>query len=262
MIEIFLRNGYAVFSWDKPGSGESTGQFDGGKQLSQRADILAAGISALSEIPDINPVGIGLWGISQAGWVMPPAIDMSENVDFMIVVSGGGEDSIEQMAYQIGQKVICEGGSAEQAVTVEEYWPKSAKATEYSDYREAIEILFTIPGVSDYTGLKLVDEEDWKPRSSDGDAFINPMNTIEHFRIPVLAFFGELDKNIDPVQGAKAYEEALRKAGNLDYRVITIPGVNHVMMSANTGCIGEEDGREFIPEYLVTLETWLRHLSK
>jgi hypothetical protein len=27
LIEIFLRTGYAVFSWDKPGSGESTGKF-------------------------------------------------------------------------------------------------------------------------------------------------------------------------------------------------------------------------------------------
>ena len=29
LIELFLRNGYAVLSWDKPGSGESTGEFDG-----------------------------------------------------------------------------------------------------------------------------------------------------------------------------------------------------------------------------------------
>jgi pimeloyl-ACP methyl ester carboxylesterase len=262
MIEIFLRNGYAVFSWDKPGSGKSKGQFDGNRQLSQRADILLDGINSLSEIPDINPTEIGLWGISQAGWIMPLVLEKSDIVDFIIVVSGGGEDSIEQMAYQVGQRVLCEGGSIEQAVTIEEYWPKFAKAIEYSAYREAAEILLSTPGVSDYTGLKLVEEEDWKPRSRNNDAFIDPMNIIEHVRIPVLAFFGELDKNIDPVQGAEAYEEALLKAGNRDYQVITIAGVNHVMMSAKTGCISEEDGREFIPEYLVTLETWLQHLPR
>ncbi len=35
----------------------------------------------------INPDVIGLWGISQAGWVMPLAIAESDNFAFMISVS-------------------------------------------------------------------------------------------------------------------------------------------------------------------------------
>ncbi|NIS81649.1 MAG: hypothetical protein GTO14_15915 [Anaerolineales bacterium] len=57
------------------------------------------------------------------------AIEQSENVAFMIVVSGGAEDSIEQMAYQVGQKVACAGGLAEQAELVELNWSQMAKAT-------------------------------------------------------------------------------------------------------------------------------------
>ena len=145
LIEIYLCNGYAVFSWDKPGSGESKGSFS--DELTQRAEILVDGIEVLAEHLSIDPNRIGLWGISQAGWVMPLAIEQSEGVAFMIVVSGGAEDSIEQMAYQVGQQVACKGGAPEQAELVEQYWAQMNKATNYQEYREAAEILVEIPQV-------------------------------------------------------------------------------------------------------------------
>jgi hypothetical protein len=212
------------------------------------------------EHPAIDPDHIGLWGISQAGWVMPLAIDQSEKVAFMIVVGGGAEDSIEQMAYQVGQSVICNGGSAEQSELVEQYWSQSAKAENYDEYREAVEGLLGIPGVKDLTGLVLKETKDWKPWSRDWDAFLDPMDTIDHTTIPMLVFFGELDKNIDPVQGARAYEAALQTAGNQDYRIVTIPGVAHTLTPAKTGCLNEIWGVSYVPEFLVTMETWLQGL--
>lgn len=259
LIEIFLRNGYAVFSWDKPGSGESTGDFS--DELTQRAEILVDGVELLVEHPEIDPARIGLWGISQAGWVMPLAIEQSENIAFMIVVGGGGEDSIEQMAFQIGQQVACGGGSAEEAARVEQHWSKMAKATSYDEYREAVEILLGIPLVKAHTGLEMAEEKDWKPRSRDWDCFIDPMESIEHASIPMLVFFGELDKNIDPVQGAEAYENALQKAGNLDYEIAVITGVAHTLTPAKTGCLSEYWSTTYAPEYLETLEAWLQDKS-
>jgi pimeloyl-ACP methyl ester carboxylesterase len=63
------------------------------------------------------------------------------------------------------------------------------------------------------------------------------MKVIEHTTIPVLAFFGELDKNIDPIQGAEAYEAALQRAQNQDYQIEVIPGVGHILVPTKTGCI-------------------------
>ena len=60
------------------------------------------------------------------------------------VVSGGAEDSLEQMAYQIGQKVACSDGSAEQVALTERYWSQQSKATSYDEYQEAVEILLEI----------------------------------------------------------------------------------------------------------------------
>jgi pimeloyl-ACP methyl ester carboxylesterase len=261
LIEIFLRNGYAVCSWDKPGNGGSTGEFQGGKTLTQRAEILTDGIISLAQHPNIDTNNIGVWGVSQAGWVIPLAMDQTEKISFMIIVGGGGEDSIEQMAYQVGQKIICDGGTVDQAEMAEKYWSQWTRATEYEEYKTALERLFELPGVKEYTGMSITPEERWQPWSKDSDSFINPMDPLEGTKIPVLALYGELDKNVDPIQGVNAYEKTLSKAGNTKYRVEVIPGAGHVLTPAITGCIGESGGNDYVPLYLQILEKWISQLN-
>jgi hypothetical protein len=67
-----------------------------------------------------------------------------------------------------------------------------------------------------------------------------------------------LDKNIDPVQGAEAYEAALQEAGNQDYMIVVISGAAHILTTAKTGCLNENWGTSYLPEYLETMETWLQ----
>jgi hypothetical protein len=78
---------------------------------------------------------------------------------------------------------------------------------------------------------------------------------------------GKKDNNVDPVQGVEAYEKALKAAGNGFYRVETIPGANHMLYSAPTGCAlelmaqiqkGEPD---FAPAVLTVLADWLEQLK-
>jgi fermentation-respiration switch protein FrsA (DUF1100 family) len=107
-----------------------------------------------------------------------------------------------------------------------------------------------------------MEEDDWEPHARDTDLFFDPVDVLEHTTIPVLAFYGELDKNIDPVQGAAAYEAALQKAGNQHYRVLTIPGVAHTLTPAKTGCLSESWSTSPAPEYLDTMEAWLQVLSQ
>jgi dipeptidyl aminopeptidase/acylaminoacyl peptidase len=248
MIEIFQRHGYAVFSWDKPGSGKSTGRFDEGRGLSQRAAILADGVKVLVEHPVIDSTRIGLWGISQAGWVMPLALELTDDITFMIVISGGAEDSIEQTVYQFEQRFLSAGGTLEHVALIQQYGPQSLKTTSYAEYREAMEILIEIPGLDNIIELEIAEEDEWQPWPQDIDAFIDPMEIIEHTTIPVLAIFGELDKNIDPIQGAEAYEAALQAAGNQDYQIVVLPDSAHVFVTK--------------PEYLETMELWLVGLSE
>jgi pimeloyl-ACP methyl ester carboxylesterase len=260
VARIFGDAGFVVFSWDKPGSGASTGTFEPDKVQSQRAAILADGIQTLVDHPAVDPDRIGLWGLSQAGWVMPLALELTDDVAFMISVSGGAEDGIEQMAFQASEQLVCSGLSREQAELAELWGPRAAKAETYEAHVEAMEILLEIPGVDSFVGSEIMSEEDWQAQRPDNRGLFDPVTVLENTTIPVLAVFGELDKNIDPIQGAEAYERALAAAGNPDYHVEVIPGIGHTMQTQETGCIGEPGGA-VSERYIELLEEWAAKLA-
>jgi hypothetical protein len=80
--------------------------------------------------------------------------------------------------------------------------------------------------------------------------------------------WGEKDTQINPDQGAKAYQQALTKAGNTNFQIVVFPDADHVITRTTTGSLKERNERkrlkkrETIPEYLDTMEYWLKKLQK
>jgi pimeloyl-ACP methyl ester carboxylesterase len=187
---------------------------------------------------------------------------MMDNVAFMIVVSGGGEDSIEQMVYQWTQRARCAGASEQELALMDQHGAAALKATTYAEHREAMEPLLSIPDLTRYVGttVELAKEEDWVPWPRNIDAFFDPMSVIERTTIPVLAIFGEHDIQVDPIQGAEAYEAALHRAGNTQSRVAVIPGVGHTLTPAREdGCV--TGGGGYSQRYLELLDEWIDDLD-
>ncbi len=81
----FLSRGFATFIWSKPGVDESTGHHLK-QSMILRAEEVTAAMTHLAARADIDGDRIGLWGGSQAGWVIPmvPAL---RKVAFVIAVS-------------------------------------------------------------------------------------------------------------------------------------------------------------------------------
>jgi len=71
--------------------------------------------------------------------------------------------------------------------------------------------------------LKLSPQEAWQLNDPELESWWNPIEVIEQTTIPVLAFFGDKDTQIESNQGAHAYREALERAGNPNSRVELIP---------------------------------------
>ena len=255
----FVDAGYAVLVWDKPGSGDSIGEFDGERTLTQRAEILVDAVDWLTDNPSIDASRIGVWGLSQAGWVMPLALTMTDDISFMIVVSGGAEDSIEQMVFQWTAQATCRGATAAELAVMDTQGPRALKAETYDEYRAAMDQLLAIRDIDRYVGvdIELVGAADWRPWPRDIDAFFDPAIVLTETTIPVLAIFGEHDSQIDPVQGVQAYREALERAGNPDFRVETVLGANHVMRASEGPC--GPDSSETAAAYLDLLDEWLEN---
>jgi pimeloyl-ACP methyl ester carboxylesterase len=273
IMERMHRAGYATFAWDKPGTGESTGEIDRGRLIDQRTEIVLDAIAVLKQRPDVDVERIGLWGISQAGYVMPRVLTRTEDVTFMIAISCPGEPGVEQGAYLVTAQARCAGelsaedvremerllGAVEWATTYEQYVRHKTALAAYPAFL-ALEQQGVFVGVQPRT--------EWHPPNLDGEYFLDPMRLVERTTIPVLAVFGEQDTQADPRQGAEAYREALAVAGNAHSRVELVPGTDHNILVSETGCIAERNRRSaagwrnYPHAYLDLIEEWLSALRR
>ena len=107
-------------------------------------------------------------------------------------------------------------------------------------------------------------EDQWKPYEGDEESFYDPIPAIQNTNIPTLVFFGALDKNVNPRQGVEAYTSAFEIAGNNNSQVWLVDGADHDIIMSETGCANERASRNtegwsnYAPEYLQTMQAWLR----
>jgi uncharacterized protein len=258
IMERMARAGFATFSWDKPGTGESTGELREPTLRHQRAQIVLNAIEVMKARRDIDPQRIGLWGISQAGYVTPLALAQSKDIAFMICVSCPGMSGVDQTTYQHMAMALCTGTPQGQAdrrkkLLAELDAARTYKTYEgYAHYREVIDTLFgTAAQAPEGRGFKVVPQDAWQANDSENEDWWNPIEVIEQTKIPVLAIFGDKDPQIDPIQGAYAYREALKQADNPLSQVKIFPKANHSIAVSETGC--PADDVQWLDHYVKTL---------
>jgi pimeloyl-ACP methyl ester carboxylesterase len=114
----FARAGVACLAWDKPGVGKSSGDYNN-QTFRDRADEALAAIRFLRGRKEIRPDRIGLWGHSQGGMVAPLAASLSDQVAFLIEVSGWQGPVWKQDAVRVEAELRAAGfpeADVEQAV--------------------------------------------------------------------------------------------------------------------------------------------------
>ncbi len=103
----FAARGFASLSWDRPGVGGSTGDFE--KQtFADRAEALAA-VRFLRARPDVRADAVVLWGFSQGGAVAPLAASRSPEVAFLIVAGGSQVPAGQQDAHRVESELRAPG---------------------------------------------------------------------------------------------------------------------------------------------------------
>ena len=108
--------GFAVLRYDPPGVGKSTGEV-GFQSLKNRSEEAIAALRYLQSRDDIMSNKVGLWGISQGGWVISmAAADYPQDVAFIIPVSGSGVSVAEQQVHSI-ESESTDAGFAEEDIT-------------------------------------------------------------------------------------------------------------------------------------------------
>jgi len=265
--QAFARRGCASLSWDKPGVGESTGDWMGQTPQDRVRECLAA-LTFLAQRPDIAASRIGVYGRSQAGWVIPHLMEMTDLVTCIVAVSISVASGSEQDLYRIAHQLPADGYSPDE---VEKALAFTRVRADLARYRAPYERIADLQ--------KLVEQESWF-EAADGaypaQAYAGESSATERYprpvfsalACPILLIFGEHDTLIDVGESVETYRTEMQKIGNADVTIKIFPGADHGPFLSQTGGMREmrqalrQPEKSFPPGYLELMGDWLQqHLA-
>lgn len=255
LTEYLPPAGIAVFLYDRRGSGESGGRFDTADFEMLAADGAAA-VEALAARPDIDPARIGVYGISQGGWIAPIVAARRPATACVVVVSGSGISPADQMDYataRVGREMGFDEAVVSQVLhlrgRVNDYYRGTASRADVQAELDAArgEPWYDRAGFgqlpTDVRSSKWFYEMDY-----------DPLPIWRAVRQPTLFLFAGDDRWV-PVDRSRAAFEAVT-AHLDDVTFAEIPDGDHLM-----GLEDEADPR-ISESYVSVLLTWLRNRLK
>jgi uncharacterized protein len=253
--EAFSHGGLAVLAWDRPGCGESTGDWRR-QTLEDRADEALAAIGFLNAHPELASERIGLWGQSQGANVAALAAAHSSNVAFVAATSPAGITLADLQCYGLERSLRADGTSDEQIQAAIACVRMIQDADRRGDTYEQLETTALAPARSQpwgryFTSPPLPDVETWRYWRSRGglpDQNLDPVPIWEHVNCPVLAMWGGRDV-VMPVSDVVARTQAAL-LHNRDISIRVFADAGHGMEIIGT--------HQPAPGYLEHLVSWTR----
>jgi len=260
LSDYLTRNGYAVLRYDKRGVGESGGDYGAATTFDFAEDALAA-LKFLQDCDGIDAGSVGIIGHSEGALIAPIlASENKDDVAFIVMMGAIGVKGSELLLLQSARMAEMSGVPQEEisAMTQKNRVLYEIAASTESDSVVARKLRETDPGIenNDYNGLL------W----SWFRTFLRlePDSYLSKVSCPVLAINGEKDVQCPPEENLAAIEQSLQQAGNTSYEIQTLPGLNHLFQTAESGSPYEyEQIAEIIsPDVLQLLVDWMDRVVK
>jgi pimeloyl-ACP methyl ester carboxylesterase len=223
------------------------------------ADAQAA-IEHLKSRSDIDPKRMGVWGMSQGGWIAPLTATKSADVAFVIAVSAVGVSPAEQMSYS-AEYELRERGYSDDAIGqmleaytfVNEYYRGKADRAKVQEKLGAFRDKAWFPYV--YLSEDLPEDPTAEKWYQEMD--FDPLPVIQNVHVPTLLLYGERDPWVPIDKSIAIWKEH----GPDDLTIHQIKDANHFMISiAHAGTRGDEG--PLVEEYSTVLTQWLKeHLG-
>ena len=263
----FASQGVAALAYDKRGVGESTGDFRAIPFMELCDDGLAA-IGYLKSRKEIDAQHIGVWGLSQGGWLGPLAASRSADVAFVIAVSGPGVSPGEQMivyyANELRRQGVPEDDVREASAVRRDIWSYRSSGNGYEKVKAELEQARTkrwfrqaTAQQDDSFGTLPKPEEVGTPAGRSLLWFRQEMNydpvaALRALRVPALFLFGDRDRLIPVQESVIVLQGVLGEDAHHDFTIREFANDDHEMRVV----VGETRG-EIDPDYLRTMREWL-----
>jgi dienelactone hydrolase len=216
----FARQGMSVLVYDKRSVGYSLFE----RSYAQLAEDALGAVETLRRQPGVDPAKVGIWGLSEGGWVAPIAATRSSGIAFVILVGANALQPLRQQAWAVaaGLRKAGVGGSL-------------VDRAEPNLYRVI----------------------------ADGGLFPEPYHDPEpvlaKVRQPVLGIWGVHDLLTPPRETPPILAGALEEGGNRRYAFRFFAGADHAAHLTPDG--GVTRLPELAPGYAELVGTWVREAT-
>jgi pimeloyl-ACP methyl ester carboxylesterase len=227
--ETFLQAGLAVFIYDKRGTGQSAGDWQTASIEDLAEDALAA-VRLVRQQPNIRPDQVGLFGVSQGGRLTPTAAAGSDEVAFLINVTGA--------AIPFGVQEMWGAGNALADLGYDE--------RDIATTMKVMHLLFSArpliqSGVLPLDGLYI-----WFDAL---DPYQDPAATWAQVDQPAFVAYGSLDGTVPAPESTAVVQDAFSQGGNPLSRMVIYPEAGHgIRLSSG----------QWAPGHIETMTAWLQ----
>lgn len=215
--EAFAEEGYASLSLDKRGVGGSEGNWLD-QSMEDRARDTRYAIEWARSQPEIDAKRVGLWGASQAGWVIPKIARDEPDLAFHILVAPA-VNWIRQGRYNTRKELEQSGASEAEIAKIERedavVLDLLKQHATYEEYREKIAL----------SDEEAVSRDRWTFIGKNFES--DSTDELSAFRSPVYLVLGGKDLNVDSNHTEKAYRARIPESL---LNVQRLPEANHSML--------------------------------
>jgi uncharacterized protein len=246
-----VRHDIAAFMFDKPGTGLSSGDWRH-QTFYDRVEHSHTVLTFLQGRADIHPHQIGLYGISQGGWITLLAAATYPEIPFIIPVSAPGMKPVDQDVYYIEHLMRADGFSETQIRRAVQYVQDVLNAAyRDADYAEvADELVKPVQHEPWYHYYAIPDADMWEYFHRNAPLQYDPREWLERVQCPVLAIFGASDLLLPVDTSVAVFQQSLAKAGNKDVTIRVFPDAGHLLTNPSTN--------QPAPGFLELITDWLK----
>jgi len=266
IADYLTRNGIAVLRYDDRGAGKSEGDHLQATTEINSEDVIYAE-RFLQSRKELYGNKIGLIGHSEGSIIAAIAAVKDTNIAYIVLLGAPGL-SIEDNLYL--QNTLIRRADGVDENVIEQY--NKIQRNIFSIIKEepddsmAFEKLRVAYTLNRYPLLsneqkRNIDETIKSRLTPYFRDIINckPAEILRKVQCPVLAISGEYDLQAPPEQNLPEIEKALKSGNNNNYKIIELPGINHMMQTSHKGTISEysEIEETVSPEVLKSISEWI-----
>ncbi|MBG0561302.1 alpha/beta hydrolase family protein [Actinoplanes aureus] len=184
--KAFAAQGIAVFAYDK----RTTGYSESHRDYAALADDAVDAVTMMRNRPGVDRAHVGVWGISEGGWVAPLAGAKSPEVGFLVLASTPALSPMRTENWNTRNKIYASG-------------VRGSLVSTLSDQP-----------------LRVLEDA-----GAFAESRYEPRPTLTQVTQPVLAVYGSRDVQVPAAESARVLTETVR--GHLSVRIMT--GADHLL---------------------------------